>query len=183
VSVKRAVIDTNVLVSAGINPAGKPAQVLAAVEQLILQPIVSVEVMAEYGEVLARPHFRFQAEWIERLLGNFEALGMLLDPAPIDATLSYPPPRCMYKSNRFMNARRCGASSPSKRKSTCKRGRVTCAMTRGAPMRQASWSPPAPIRTWAPEPSRNHACSPIAAGNHISHSLSVQPISRSKRSA
>jgi len=87
VSVKQAVIDTNVLVAAGINPSGKPAQVLAAVEQLVLQPILSAEVMAEYRDVLARPHFRFQPEWIDRLLDNFEALGVLLEPGPIDTAL------------------------------------------------------------------------------------------------
>lgn len=83
-SVKQAVIDTNVLVAAGINPSGKPGQVLAAVEQLILQPILSAEVIGEYRQVLTRPHFRFQPEWIDRLLDNFEALGVLLEPPPID---------------------------------------------------------------------------------------------------
>ena len=83
-SVKQAVIDTNVLVAAGINPAGKPGQVLAAVEQLTLQPIVSAGVMAEYRDVLTRPHFRFQTEWIDRLLDNFEALGVLLEPVSMD---------------------------------------------------------------------------------------------------
>jgi len=91
VSAKQAVIDTNVLVAAGINPAGKPAQVLGAVEQLILQPILSADVLAEYRQVLTRPHFRFQPEWIDRLLDNFEALGVLLAPPPID-TAGLPDP-------------------------------------------------------------------------------------------
>lgn len=86
-SARQAVIDTNVLVAAGINPSGKPAQVLAAVEQLILQPILSAEVIAEYREVLTRPHFRFRPEWIDRLLDNLEALGLLLEPPPIETTL------------------------------------------------------------------------------------------------
>lgn len=82
-SAKLAVIDTNVLVSAGINPSGKPGQVLAAVERLMLRPVISADVMAEYRAVLTRPQFRFQAEWINSLLDNFEALGLLLEPAPI----------------------------------------------------------------------------------------------------
>ena len=90
-SVKQAVIDTNVLVSAGINPSGPPGRVLAAVERLELQPVISAEVMAEYREVLARPRFRFQPEWIDRLRDNLEALGLLLEPPPIDTT-SLPDP-------------------------------------------------------------------------------------------
>ena len=43
--------------------------------------------MAEYRDVLTRPHFRFQPERIDRLLDNFEALGALLEPAPIDTAL------------------------------------------------------------------------------------------------
>ncbi len=83
-SVTLAVVDTNVLVSAGINPSGKPGQVLAAVERLMLRPVISAHVMGEYRAVLTRPQFRFQAEWINSLLDNFEALGLLLEPAPIN---------------------------------------------------------------------------------------------------
>lgn len=86
-SVKQAVIDTNVLVSAGINPSGAPGRVLIAVERLELQAVISAEVMAEYRDVLTRPRFRFQPEWIDRLFDNLEALGLLLEPAPIDSVL------------------------------------------------------------------------------------------------
>ena len=86
-SVARAVIDTNVLVAAGINAGGKPAQVLAAVERLMLQPVISAEVMVEYRAVLMRPQFHFQAAWIDGLLDTFDALGLRLEPAPIDTAL------------------------------------------------------------------------------------------------
>ncbi len=82
--VRQEVIDIDVLVSAGINPSGPPGRVLTAVERLELQPVISAEVMAKYREVLARPRFRFQPEWIDRLLDNIEALGLLLEPASID---------------------------------------------------------------------------------------------------
>lgn len=90
-SVKLAVIDTNVLVAAGINPNGAPGRVLAAVEKLELQPVVSAEIIAEYRDVLTRPKFGFDPEWIDDLFGNLEALGLLLEPTPI-ATQSLPDP-------------------------------------------------------------------------------------------
>ena len=86
---KRAVIDTNVLVAGGINPDGKPAQVLAAVERLALQPVLSAAVLAEYRDVLSRRRFAFRQEWIKRLLENLGALGIVLEPPPI-ATDSLP---------------------------------------------------------------------------------------------
>ena len=82
---KLAVIDTNVLVSVGLNPAGSPARVLVAVERQLLQPVISADVLAEYRDVLIRPRLALQREWVERLLDNFEALGLLLVPSPIDA--------------------------------------------------------------------------------------------------
>ncbi|MGQ0619686.1 MAG: PIN domain-containing protein [Panacagrimonas sp.] len=88
---KQAVIDTNVLVAAGINPSGTPAKVLAAVESLELQPVLSAEVISEYRDVLTRAHFGFKTEWISRLFDNFEALGLLLDPAPVNSA-SLPDP-------------------------------------------------------------------------------------------
>ena len=81
---KLAVVDTNVLVAASINRSGNPGQVLAGVERLKLQPVFSAAVIAEYRAVLTRAHFGFQPEWINRLLGNFELLGLRLEPPPID---------------------------------------------------------------------------------------------------
>lgn len=85
-SAKLAVIDTNVLVSGGLNPSGNPGRVLAAVERLLLQPVISSDVMCEYRDVLVRPRLRLEREWVVRMLDNFEMLGLLLVPPPIDVT-------------------------------------------------------------------------------------------------
>jgi predicted nucleic acid-binding protein len=86
VSAKLAVIDTNVLVSGSLNPSGSPGRVLAAVERLLLQPVVSADVMAEYRDVLFRPRLRLDDQWVARLLDNLESLGLMLAPPPIDTT-------------------------------------------------------------------------------------------------
>ena len=54
----KVVVDTNVLVSALIQPLGKPAQVLALVRSGALTLLHDERILAEYGEVLRRPRFR-----------------------------------------------------------------------------------------------------------------------------
>lgn len=90
-SVKLAVVDTNVLVSGGLNPSGSPGRVLAAIEQQLLLPVISAEVMMEYREVLVRPRLGLQSDWVIRTLDLFESLGLRLAPPPIDAA-SLPDP-------------------------------------------------------------------------------------------
>lgn len=79
----RAVVDTNVLVSALINPEGPPAAVVDAIRELQLTPVVSAEVLAEYDEVLHRPRLRLPVTDVEELLANMRALALLVE-VPLD---------------------------------------------------------------------------------------------------
>ena len=54
----RAVIDTNVLVSGLLSPAGKEALILLAIHQGLVHPCFSEEILEEYAAVLARPFAR-----------------------------------------------------------------------------------------------------------------------------
>jgi putative PIN family toxin of toxin-antitoxin system len=56
--VPRAVLDTNVLVSALISPGGPSAALLLELRAGAFEVIVSPALLAELGEVLARPRFR-----------------------------------------------------------------------------------------------------------------------------
>ncbi len=49
----RAVLDTNLLVSALISPAGNEALILLAVRQGLVKASFSEEILQEYAEVLA----------------------------------------------------------------------------------------------------------------------------------
>jgi putative PIN family toxin of toxin-antitoxin system len=51
----RAVVDTNVWISAILNPAGPPARLLTAVREGRLDPVTSEPLLAELAGVLARP--------------------------------------------------------------------------------------------------------------------------------
>lgn len=91
-SAPRAVVDTNVLVSALINPAGAPAAVVAAIRDLRLVPVVSADILAEYDEVLRRPRLNLPPAEIEELLVDLRGLALLVQiPAP-SATASLPDP-------------------------------------------------------------------------------------------
>ena len=58
----RAVIDTNVVVSAALVAHGFPAVVLDLVFAGDLVPCVSAAVLAEYDDVLSRPRIRVNLE-------------------------------------------------------------------------------------------------------------------------
>jgi|ERR1700684_1633194 putative PIN family toxin of toxin-antitoxin system len=64
----RAVIDTNILVSALLQPAGLPAQVFVLALSGSIQLCVSGEVYAEYEEVISRPRFQRDEETIAATL-------------------------------------------------------------------------------------------------------------------
>lgn len=57
----RAVIDMNVLVSAMISPSGNEARLLLAINQKLVIPCFSLEILEEYADVLRRPKFGFEA--------------------------------------------------------------------------------------------------------------------------
>ena len=69
-----AVLDTNVLVSAGIKPGSAPAAlVMDWVLEGQVQLVTSPWVIGEYREVVRRPKFRrygFPPQWLEFLIGE-----------------------------------------------------------------------------------------------------------------
>jgi putative PIN family toxin of toxin-antitoxin system len=64
----RVVLDTNIVVSALLQPLGPPAQVLVLAIIGALQLCVSGPVYAEYEEVISRPRFHRTAEVISGAL-------------------------------------------------------------------------------------------------------------------
>ncbi len=76
----RAVIDTNVLVSGLLSPAGNEALIVLALHRGLVRPCVSAEVMQEYAEVLARPKFAFPPDEIAAMTAMFRDKGELVTP-------------------------------------------------------------------------------------------------------
>ena len=61
----RAVLDTNVIVSGLLSPAGNARLILAMAFARKFDLIVSAELFAEYEGVIRRPKFRFRSEKID----------------------------------------------------------------------------------------------------------------------
>jgi putative PIN family toxin of toxin-antitoxin system len=76
----RAVIDTNVVVSGLLSPAGNEALILLAIHQGLVRPCFSEEILEEYAGVVARPKFMFPADEIAALLAMFRRQGELIVP-------------------------------------------------------------------------------------------------------
>lgn len=64
----RAVVDTNILVSALLHADRLPAKVVSAIGRQQLVPVVCEAAMREYAAVLLRPRFGFAAADVNELL-------------------------------------------------------------------------------------------------------------------
>jgi putative PIN family toxin of toxin-antitoxin system len=86
----RAVIDTNVLVSGLLSPAGNEALILLAIHQGLVHPCFSEEILEEYSAVLARPKFAFSSDEIAAVLAMFRSQGQLFSSEVSAATSTDP---------------------------------------------------------------------------------------------
>jgi putative PIN family toxin of toxin-antitoxin system len=76
--VKRAVIDTNVLVSGLLRPDNPPGRILDMVLAGELQPVFDDRILREYRQVLRRPRFHFHEGAVMDLMDYLEHFGWLL---------------------------------------------------------------------------------------------------------
>lgn len=83
----RAVIDTNVLVSALLKKGTPPAEVIADVLSGVLVVLYDQRILAEYREVLARPRLKLARQKVEALLEVIAADGIEVVDAEYDAEL------------------------------------------------------------------------------------------------
>jgi putative PIN family toxin of toxin-antitoxin system len=76
----RVVLDTNVFVSALLQPAGPPAQVFLLALSGSLQLCMSGPIYAEYEEVIRRPRFDRSQEEVEKALGAIREKSIWVKP-------------------------------------------------------------------------------------------------------
>ncbi len=79
----RAIIDTNVWVSAFLTPGGTPAQLLNEVKRGRLLLVYSPLIEAEYREVLSRPKFNINPEFLFEFFARLEEDGQRITPDSI----------------------------------------------------------------------------------------------------
>jgi putative PIN family toxin of toxin-antitoxin system len=76
----RAVIDTNVLVSALLSPEGNAALIVQAVKAGLISIFLTDEIASEYAEVLKRPKFRFEPDVTSGLLDMIHRNASIVQP-------------------------------------------------------------------------------------------------------
>lgn len=79
--VKRAVLDTNVLVSGLLSPHGPPAALLNEIAADNLTPVYSDPIFEEYAEVLIRPSLHLDPDAVLRLLALFGDVAEYVSPS------------------------------------------------------------------------------------------------------
>ena len=94
----RLVIDTNILVSALLKPAGPPGRILDSVVQGVIEPVYSLAILTEYDAVLTRRKFAFDPEGIAALLELVASEGWpVARTARLDLSFPDPDDRKFYE--------------------------------------------------------------------------------------
>lgn len=93
---RKVVIDANIVVSALMTPAGKPARILNMVSDGKLQLCYSTDILTEYMDVLSRPKFNFSDADIERFFAGVMRFGMLVNPTISNELFTDEKDRCYY---------------------------------------------------------------------------------------
>ncbi len=86
----RIVLDTNVLVSGLLNPHGAPGRIVDLLTSGDLVLLHDDRIIAEYGQVLARPRFGFAGADVSALLGFIEWSGEAVVARPLNVVLPDP---------------------------------------------------------------------------------------------
>ena len=77
----KVVLDTNVLVSGLLNGKGNPAAILTLALTGAVQTCHDKRILAEYSEVLGRPHFKFDPIRVREVLVKLEVDGLSVGPS------------------------------------------------------------------------------------------------------
>jgi putative PIN family toxin of toxin-antitoxin system len=83
----RIVLDTNVLVSGLLSPAGPPGRILDLVTSQHVAVLFDDRILAEYHDVLARPRLRIQPAEADALLAVIQQAGIPVVARPLDVVL------------------------------------------------------------------------------------------------
>ena len=96
------VLDTNVVVSAFINPAGTPSQILKLVLQGKAKLIINTSILMEYEKVMARPKFEghIKLDLVHRFTGLLKTIGHSFEPLPSNIKLPDESDRIFYDTAR-----------------------------------------------------------------------------------
>ena len=101
---KRVVIDTNVLISATLSPAGNPARIIELISDKEIHLYYCQAIMDEYKRVLACEKLKITAELQNRTLKAIESLGFLVEPSISDISMPDESDRVFYDTAKESNS-------------------------------------------------------------------------------
>lgn len=67
-----------------ISPTGNEALIVMAINQELIAPYFSIEILAEYSDVLLRPRFGFPSDEVGAVLAWMRRVGHLLNPTSVE---------------------------------------------------------------------------------------------------
>ena len=100
-----AVLDTNVLVSAFWSRDGKPARIIALVQNGVITPCFDFRIIEEYRGVLQRKKFGFEKGEINQFLSQIENDGLSVVPVPLSIPFVDEADRKFFETAKHCNAR------------------------------------------------------------------------------
>lgn len=101
----RVVLDTNVLVSALLNPGGTPSLVLEGILERRWEALASPEMLAEYYSVLGRDKFGFSTAGVAEFMARLKACVIPVFPAERIRACADP------DDDKFLSAALAGAAT------------------------------------------------------------------------
>ena len=94
----RLVLDTNIIISAFLNPEGKPSQIVKMVLGRKVELCYNSAILSEYESVMLRPKFsdRIDAGNVCKFINLLRSIGISFDPLPGDIKLLDESDRIFY---------------------------------------------------------------------------------------
>jgi putative PIN family toxin of toxin-antitoxin system len=92
------VLDTNVIISAFINPDGKPSQIIKMVLGRRAELCINTAIISEYESVMLRPKFsgKIDSANVRRFINLIRSIGVSFDPVPSKIKLPDESDRIFY---------------------------------------------------------------------------------------
>jgi putative PIN family toxin of toxin-antitoxin system len=101
---RRAVLDTNVLVSALMSPLGNPARIYRMFFAGALVLVYNESILSEYEDVLHRPYLRISTEDADKVLNAIKLHGEHVESTPSTFPMTDEDDRAFYDTAKSSDA-------------------------------------------------------------------------------
>ncbi len=86
----RVVLDTNVIISSFLTPAGNPSRILRLILQGDLEIVIDEQILAEYTEIASRPIFQLDRDKVQIVLDYLRSVAIHAPSLPLVPSLPDP---------------------------------------------------------------------------------------------